>query len=303
MGNRLITAFAAVQYARSNGRSLVIDWCDGQFDEKHINAFDKCFEIKGMQLYDAGQIDRWQEKTHSSVLLKQGKDQGVYELFKQVQSDLYSKLPLRFFPKGAIRKLRRRWEPLAGAGSKNALNFGSDLKNHLPEDIVYYIDFLPDVDYTDLPLVIQPKAAIVKKINDFSMANNLDALTGIHIRYTDKKPTKNISTVIDHLKSKNINALFLATDSPYIEGLFKEQFKQVVLFPKFKPELKNEGLHQWALYNNAEQMKYSMYEESVVEMFLLSRCQHLFYQGNSSFSNVSKVYHNNKNNCLDWQKL
>ena len=88
-----------------------------------------------------------------------------------------------------------------------------------------------------------------------------------------------------------------------MEELFLKEFPNLILFPKYKPNLKGEGLHQWALYNHAEDLKYEIFEQGVLEMFLLSKCHYLYYQGNSTFSNISKTYHTNQNNCYDWLKV
>lgn len=46
LGNRLITAAAAIEYAISNNRALLVDWSDGVYSEKGKNIFHQYFSIK-----------------------------------------------------------------------------------------------------------------------------------------------------------------------------------------------------------------------------------------------------------------
>ena len=45
LGNRFRTIGAAMNYCIKTGRKISIDWCDGMFADKGINAFDHFFEI------------------------------------------------------------------------------------------------------------------------------------------------------------------------------------------------------------------------------------------------------------------
>ena len=304
LGNRLVTIFSAIDYCKKNNRILVVDWSDGQFEKKGVNAFHKCFKLEDISNVDIDSIDNWSSLSHSSGLFKANKNEGVYDLYFDKHSKFWLKLPSKFFFNDKLKKLRRRWQPIVDGAISNSLNYGSDLSYNLKHQILYYIDFLPYINYKDLPKYVKLQPAIDEKVNSICEKLNLKSSIGIHIRNTDKRPTKNIEILIEHIRSKHLSeTVFLSTDSMEIENLFSEKVPNVVLFPKTKPKLNGEGLHQWALYNKNEELKYILFEESVIEMFLLSKCNYLYYQGNSTFSNISKVYHLNKNNCYDWLKL
>jgi len=305
LGNRLVTVFSAIQYAEKSNRTLVIDWSDGQFDKKEVDAFKKCFDIKNIKIASINKIENWSELKHSSNLFKENKNAGVYDLYIVKQSTFFSKIPKRLFFLETLKKMRNCWQPIEKGNYFNSLNFGSDLSDYKSEDVLYYVDFLPYINYDEMPNYISVKRFLQEKINRFIQEKNLLNAIGIHIRNTDKKPTSDIFNLINYLKNNHIDeSIFLSTDSVKIEELFLKNFlNKIILFPKTKPELKNEGLHQWALYNDTEDLKYVLYEESIMEMFLLSKCKYLYYQGNSTFSNISRVYHANKTNCYDWLKL
>ena len=305
LGNRLVTVFAAIKYCEINNRILVIDWSDGQFDKKGINAFRKCFNLNNVKLEEITNIEHWSDYSHSSDFFKQHKSEGVYDLYVNKQSPFFGKLPSKLFVFAWLKKLRRRWQPIVKGTYFNSLNSGSDLPYNLKDDILYYIDFLPYINYDELPKYLSLKSFIVEKINHFAHDNSLEKGVGVHIRNTDKRPTTGVQKVIDHILIKYKNTpVYLSTDSTEVEALFFKAIPNLILFPKAKPKLNGEGLHQWALHNDPkEEFKYTLFEESVIEMFLLSKCQYLYYQGNSTFSNISKVYHIDKTNCYDWLKL
>lgn len=319
LGNRLVTVIAAIKYAKRNNRILIIDWEDGQFDKFGENAFSKTFHLKNVDYLESYKdIIGFDSLSHSSNLFKAEPQKGVYELYFQESSKLFLKLPEGLFPKGNLSKLRFCWKPISKKQKKssdndlkaianvfdpNCLVYGDWLKNNNSDDILYYVDFLPNISFKDLKDYIEPKLFIHKKVDEFAHSYQFDTdVTGVHVRNTDKKPSASLDKLIDKLKSDvRTKRIYLSTDSEDVENLFKKQFKDLILFPKYKPNLKNEGLHQWALYNNAEELKYRIYEDSLLEMMLLSKAKYLFYQGNSTFSKISKVYHKHQNNCYDWQ--
>jgi hypothetical protein len=303
LGNRLVTVLAAIEYCIRNKRTLVVDWADGQFDETGVNAFDKCFTFKKFTNYTSlDSIAGWNDLSHSSDLFKANKHAGLYDLYIEKQSVFFNRLPHALIPAGALRKLRRRWSPINGKGA--SLNFGSDLNDNLAADVLYFIDFLPIRSYAALPDNLGISPAISEKIRNFKSEQNLETAVGVHVRYTDKKPSGQIGKLIAHLqKTLNGRPVFLSTDSAEIERQFKAAFERVIIYSKTKPQLSGEGLHQWALYKHEEKMKYVLFEESVMDMFLLSECGELLYQGNSTFSQISAVYHPDKLKCTDWQTI
>jgi len=304
LGNRLVTIFSAIKYCEKTKRKLIIDWTDGQFDLKGINAFEKCFELNFINFVEEIEADELHNLSHSSNLFRDNKQAGVYDLYFDKHYTFLLKLPYKLFINEYLRKIRRRWQPIKNGNYFNSIAYGSDLNYNHKEEILYFIDFLPQNNYFELPKYIKPKDHLQLKISNFTTEKNLKNAIGIHIRNTDKKPNSDISKFVKQLANKfKDESVFLSTDSKSVESIFESYFpEKLILYPKHIPELNNEGLHQWALNNNKNELKYLMFEESIIEMFLLSKCRILFYQGNSTFSNISRVYHLNSKNCHDWLK-
>jgi hypothetical protein len=63
------------------------------------------------------------------------------------------------------------------------------------------------------------------------------------------------------------------------------------------------GLHHFAKDCGDEAVMVRMAEESVIDMFMLSRMEYLFYQKGSTFSEISRIYHADEGKCYDWQML
>lgn len=319
LGNRLVTVLAAIKYAKRNNRILIVDWEDGQFDRFGENAFSKTLDLKNVDhLGSYKDIKDFNMLSHSSKLFKATPQKGIYELYFQESSKVFLKLPESLFPKGILSKLRFCWKPispslnissdsdlhaLANVFDKDCLEYGDWLKDGYKDDVLYYADFLPNISFENMKEYIQPKAFIQKKVNEFAETHQFDKeVTGVHIRHTDKRPIASLEKFIDKLsKDLSTKRIYLSTDSEEVEKLFMKQFSDLILFPKYKPKLNSEGLHQWALYNKAEELKYRIYEDSLLEMMLLSKVKYLYYQSNSTFSKVSKAYSQNPVNCYDWQ--
>jgi hypothetical protein len=242
--------------------------------------------------------------SHHSDRFEAQPDQGIYDLYFERHSKFWSKVPNSLLVSASLKKRRRRWQPVNHGNFNNSLNFGSDLPDGIQAQVVYYLDQLPYLDYTEMPMYIRLVPYIQKKLDTSARVMDLKNAVGIHIRSTDKRPTSDIQKLIAHIRSRHTSSLiYLSTDSVEIEELILKALGNVILFEKTKPALRGEGLHQWALRNERNDMKYKLYEESVMEMFLLSKCEYLYYQGNSTFSNISKVYHPAKANCYDWLRL
>jgi hypothetical protein len=184
------------------------------------------------------------------------------------------------------------------------LPLGSRYSKKIKEDIVFYADFCPQFDkltflnHIDLKPVF--KKAIEKMAEELGLYQNT---IGIHIRSTDKKPTKSIDEIDRHIDSLNLknHCLFLATDNAEVKSYFDKKYGNVLNSGAFLPADMQSGLHQWALYGGNSGRLAGIFKESIIDMWLLSKCEYLLYQGNSSFSTISKTLHKDNNKCIDWQ--
>lgn len=60
------------------------------------------------------------------------------------------------------------------------------------------------------------------------------------------------------------------------------------------------GIHHFALKCGDDVLTARMAEECVIDMFMLSKMEYLFYQRGSTFSEISRLYHVDKNKQWSW---
>lgn len=303
IGNRLITLCAAIDFAKKSNRKLVIDWSDGQFAPKGIDAFWLCFSVNGIEISAIEELLKYPHLNHSSSLFKAQPKAGIYELFESRTYGFWNRVPEKFLFNSILKKLKRRWHPTKGS-FVDALNFGEDLSLKSKSDVLYYMDFVPKIDWEMIPKTLRLNVRLQQRVTKLSKSLGLANATGVHVRSTDKRPEKNIKDLIDYLaKTVADSPLFLCTDSLEVQTQFAQNIKNLVVLPKIQPELGSLGLHQWSMRCENEELKVQLYEEAVVEMFLLSTCKKLYYQGNSTYSFISSLYHLDPKCCFDWQAL
>ena len=189
------------------------------------------------------------------------------------------------------------------------LKMGSNLDPKINEDVVIFADFIPSSKEDSIVSEISLDPDFLEKIDFLDNKWELNnGMVGVHVRFSDKKPTKQLSelfTKINLLKDNyHLRGVFLATDNQVVLDAFQKEFDLVITVDKHIPVgSENEGLHRID-YNseNKGKEKLIMFEQSIMDMWLLSRCEYLLYQGNSSFSQISRILHSNSSKCVDWQE-
>lgn len=312
LGNRLYTLSNAIDYAKRNNRVIYVDWKDGQFDVRGKNAFYEFFSLNNIEfITDISEIENFDKRSVYPQIWKKHLEENLYENFYADKLKILSKFPSRWlksFPRFSMKA--SYWQYKENKGKSIWKNFWSNknfirgeyLPNKIEEDIVIFVDFSPLYFEGIIRENIVLYEETLKKIRDFSALHQLRKDTiGIHIRYTDKKPDSSFDKLYDTIEKIGLDGkkIFLSTDNLDIQSHIQKKYSEVIVYPKYLPDEQKEGLHQWALYNNEEDMKRNMFEESVIDMWLLAECEYLIYQNNSSFSNISRILKENKQ-CYPW---
>lgn len=334
LGNRLMTLANALEYCEKTGRTISVDWCDGMFSPKGVNAFDEYFEIRNFAWQK--EINTHRDDTTSfypDVIKNLPDDFGLDEYFHTSSANKKgSKILERLihFGSGVAHTLLSedhfkfyfviwlRWELLgchAGMKSRkpggNKFCLGGDLPLARKEDVIIFGDFCPVYDKEYLIRHVFLKEEIAEEIRNFSERNSLrKGALGLHVRCTDKCFEQDIDGLFqkaaDLMQERHLHKLFLATDQIKIIERAKQSFEdKLLLYDKYLPELESggrQGIHTWASEQKDEEIQSRMYHDAVVEMYLLAETEYLLYQGNSTFSTISQDY-NKSGNCCDWQKM
>lgn len=323
LGNRLITVCAAVVYAKKTGRTLFVDWSDGQFGEKDQNVFYQFFDLSGVKhISSLEQISGINKQTIYPHIWEGRLEKGIYDLFEfeNLQGNPWiNKLLFSLKPKGNLAKVHGYWKPKGYPinGSKlgqsllpvlNSTFFplGSYYKTNRSEDIVVFTDFSPVVNESifqnHIKLKLDFDSFVKEYVNKLELEKNS---IGIHIRATDKKPSSLIKNVFHKIDQLNLEkpTIFLATDNKEVARELSAYYEKVITFAENLPEVpEGMGIHQLGFRSGNGEMAMDVLRQSLLDMWLLSHCEYLLYQGNSTFSLISKYMHKNQNHVFDWQK-
>lgn len=331
LGNRLMCVANAIEYCQKTNRTLYIDWTDGMYADKGINAFHLFFDIKGI-LYEedasnvvgetfypeyAGYLP-FDFKTRDYFTSYHYRDchrivQRLIDLMSSCvhffcSEDTFKKFHILWYhrcakDKNVRKKLRNPWGDIA--------TFGSDLPLSRKEDVVFFMDFAPCYSSDILRENICLKPNIQKEVDDFLKKNEMFNKTmAIHIRDTDKRHDADYEQLIGYIREfmekHQLEKIYVATDQKNVHDLFMKAFQnRVIFYTDDIPEIDNQdgiGLHMWAEQAENLQLRAKIFHDSIMDMWLLSKAKYLLYQGNSTFSMISKELKKGKN-CLDWQKI
>ena len=320
IGNRLITLCSAIEYSKLTKRKLIVDWSDGLYGVPGENVFFKYFAIvenNYLPIEDAEKLSSLRGTIFPNGFAEK-LNFCLYDLYKQVSFNFKIRIPYTHYSFLRINMLKSFWALKSESkvqniyknlplylkllASPSSFPLAGNLPKKLNEDIVIFADYLPPFINENLQF-IKLKGPVWNFVNEFSGEHHLDQAIGVHVRSTDMKPKREISVLIEKLiNGYEDKIIFLSTDSQSVYNQFKVSFKNLIIYNKFNPELKNnEGLHQWASNNSKPDYAEMIFRDSIIDMYLLSRCETLYFQGNSSFSIISQSLHPNNNNCFNWQ--
>lgn len=337
LGNRLITLYSAINYCHKTHRTIYVDWSDGMFADKGVNAFYKYFDLHGIAFSES--IDEVLSALNKGASIypktydKNDLMSGVYDrwhieggIFAQ-HIPQYRVLINKLFrgkcgilwnvqhwkrnnQKKSTSMIGNYFKSIKDVFNERAFLLGSQLPYYNDRGIVVFVDFRPYINLSYLFDNISLKEVYYQKFMAFAKQRNLLRHgIGVHIRATDKQPKKKLKKLqvyIDKLlESDGRLRLFLSTDNSQLTKEMEKRYNgRIVLYPKFLPEdLKGKGIHHWALEHDIPNIKEQMFEESLADMWILSMCKMLFWQGNSSFSMISSVLKKDKENVVNWLKL
>ena len=309
LGNRIFSILNAISYSKKTGRKLIIDWSDGQFGKKHNNIFHKFFYIDDEVFSDISLNDMKNEIDCFPPYFNGKLNCSIYDLYKVGVPNKY----VLFLNKFKNRR-KHLWVKKTYKNSKygfkeifdkDNFNFGHLLSEKIDNKLLIYSDFVPQSINPNLIEKIKLKSALSREVEEWEEKYKLNFnFVGIHVRSTDKEPKKSLNNLISYIKMYHPkNPIFLSTDNIYIEKKINLIFDNVLFYKKKLPSPNtNRGIHMWGLDNLDEDYNERMLKDSIMDMWLLSKCKFLLYQGSSSFSGVSKLLHTNPNNCNDWEK-
>jgi len=313
LGNRLFSLSDAIDYALRTSRIIYVDWTDGGLGPRSINMFHSFFSLNGIPCINSiSEIDNIASLSFYPYEWKSYPEAKIYDYYRFYNSfnpnskkvnrlfnRVRSKLSKKF--KAQQYGCWKRKDDSGLADMRRSMPLGQFLSTKRSEDIVIYCDYTPKFKRNIFLKHVALKTCFHEKILDIrkKIFSNKKVI-GLHIRSTDKKPERSIDDVKDLITSskfKDFN-FFVSTDNAKIYNNLKK-ISNVIVYPKIIPSTKTGGIHR---LSNSPEYSYpeQMLEDSLIDLWLLSSCHYLWYQGNSTYSIIACALHGNTRNQWDW---
>lgn len=319
LGNRLVTLCQAISYAQKTNRTLLVDWRDGMLGGRNENIFWDYFTLKDCDFTEALIEDVAEKKSVYPLLWEANLATSIYDRYSEAK--LFTKTQRRWLLLSSLGKWKltqayislhcHETDKIQGFGSlKKQVEMGellpmlSEYPLHLDQECVIGSDYFPPFLEEIFRKHVFLKPGILKKLTDVASELEVGEQTlGIHVRQTDWNWKTDLSILLQHLQSastKQFKNIFLATDSLGALNQIKEVVPNVMATKKFLPEPKTGGLHHWSYDKNNPALARSMFEESLADQFLLSRCGSFWMQAGSSFSMIAKAMASKSQKRENW---
>lgn len=282
LGNRILSLLSAILYARLAGRCVWVDWRDGIYADRGINAFSSLFQSSiaiALECEPPGRsVHPWLWESHLHMSAHELRClygpfggsrcpfSGTLFSFDPSVLDHQADLIVIWSSISFVNKLRRHFH-----GPWSTWRVLSEMK------------ILARLLHEELP--IHP--AIAARVNQFTRIWPDLPRIGVHVRHTDR--TTNLLRLwrrLDQLLARHPHAMIvLATDAAVVQEEFRRRYPAVFTLPKwFAP---SGPLHQRSAPCPD---RLAMAHDSLVEMRLLAHCDHLIVNGNSSFSQITRLW-------------
>lgn len=283
MGNRLLVLLEGILYSEMTSRKLVVDWSDRAYSGDRSNSFPRLLdspaslEIDAVAAADSVYPPAW--KGHL--------DQSVDEMLRVYEPDNDDADEI-----GAI-VAKYTIDPSVADYQEDVVvrwAFVHELykmKRHAQGKFEYLRHLADDVILRKvIREALVPCAEVRERVDDLRSKHFGDKAIGLHIRHTDRKNSfEGYEKFVDRFLRRNPKgAVFLATDNIDVETYFKQRYPHVVAAEKWYPE-PGQPIHR----NLDNPDKLASAREALIDMYLLSKCDFLVYNGTSSFGLFARL--------------
>ena len=283
MGNRFLSLLDSILYAQLTNRKIVVDWSDEVYSNNRSNVFPDFFNLH--HVTQASEIPSTQSVYPS--FWKNSLDKSVNEVLLSYESPddlrynspkIWSKYTTNMSRIDYSEDVLIRWSYVTETYK---------LRRHLLGDFAYLQRLSNETILKKIireNLSLQPNIeTIIKKTVDNSFE---DIVIGVHVRYTDRKTSKNLYLkFVDKILEKHPKSLiFLATDNPAVEDFFREKYTNILVTDKWYPA-SGSSLHQ----NPECPDRFENGVQALIDIYLLSKCNYLIYNKTSTFGVVAKL--------------
>lgn len=277
LGNCILSAICGLVFADLTGRRPLIDWRDGSYAPIGRNAYPLLFKAPITQ--DMSAIDNYADPI-SPPIWNNHINYTAQEMIEKFAPDSHSnpigyrRLCTDLHHLDAPENLAVFWSYLPKFGR---------LARHLHRDPRFSNRLQQDIISEYLERYFTPNDRVLSEVDKINTEFGTPKI-GVHIRYTDLKiPLHRIKKALRKRLRTTPNAtVFLATDNAQIQAEMAAEFKGIRHITKHLPK---DGTRLHWPTSDIEKLQEA--ENALIDMWLLSRCDHLIYSRHSTFSVTS----------------
>lgn len=308
IGNRLMTLSNVINYVQGTQRTLFVDWADGLYAPEGENPFYDYFRLVDVDhVRSTREIPSFEKLTKYPEIWEKFPNARLYDLYESRGLSPVMNVIVRFLP-GRYRKLRNgywRLLPQHKGFPKFELN-ASDYPTSLKQQVVFGGDYRPPFRPDLLLKHVAFRDEFLDRCNRIAKNLGIDSSTvGINIRATDIKPKRSLdrlNEIIEKIDNVHERRLFLATDNIELRAEYKRRYPNLVHFESFLHPDTNVGVHHWATLAGRSDLLRTILVEGLTELWLLSRCGTIVYQGESSFPLAARAWAAPNHKGIDWSQ-
>lgn len=266
LGNRIFTLAFALHYAQKCNRKVAVDWSDGQIGPQGVDLFGLFFLVENYEL----------DSISTGISAK--------EYYREFTNKYLQRL-VRAFSAGQTIWISKKINPLKHRVFLLPLGLQIPWRSNL-----VCLEYLPTVMLPGIVRHIQLRNDI--KLLATQLIPNIKSMIGVHIRQSDKSPTKSIEELCDLLKTQQ-RSIFLATDNESVRDFLTSNLPDVVFVPQSLHDGKSKGgLHHRIV---SPEEKLALFQNSLVDAYLLSQTAYFYGQSNSTFSLLVDAWREHEN--------
>lgn len=297
LGNRLLSVLGSILYCQTYDRLLCVDWTDGAYAAKGIEAFGRSFTCN-VPLIPLGEVDEnsdifppiWKHRICRSV--REMIDEHDPKYWDN-EDAVFSRYSIRFQHRCPAHHVVLRW------------SYHDDINEFFP--LLGMKLFTEAKRYRALQETMQKHVAIEetlrKEFEQISPEFLSGETIGIHVRYTDNRNPLQVQLAqLERLAKKHSQAtIFVATDSEMVESKLRAIYPGRIVTTHKSLSASGSPLHRQGLGDEARR-------SALLDLYLLSKCDYLVYSARSTFGYcaalMSQLPEESRFDCLNrWQRV
>lgn len=275
LGNRIFTLAFALELAKRRSRVVVVDWSDGRIGPQGMDLFGYHFEIQD-------------EEVMTTVTGKDAERNYRPFFWSRIIKNKFAVRILRGLSSGSTVWVLK--SPIRKKG--RSIIFPIDMQNRFRKRLIC-LEYQPRSTHYHEIRQIQLRDRFKREAEQ--LMPNIHSMLGVHVRFSDKKPTSSLEDLCAVLKERE-EQIFLATDSLVVKEYLSAEIPNIACIPQRLHDGKSlGGLHHTKTLDDE---KLLLFKNSLFDAYLLSQSKFFYGQSNSSYSLLVDAWRNGENSAV-----